>query len=316
MYYIFGERAEDYLGNLLERSKNISIDPNLRGWSDSEEIKPIGNVFLPIYVVAGKYCKTARDVYLQYVKGIKMEKTKPLIIGILLHETMSRIIPEAKKYIYQHGIKSDFDLLNHMVATGKKTIEEIIENNKRDVMNLLTISDINMIKENMLKLWNYQAVQIVASVDLVLSKFIKIEPDSLVSKAIPISVEQKIDGSRIGLSKNLSVDALNVPNTVVMDVKTGKPQEFHSLTVTGYALAYEAEYKVPVNMGCIIYPQFFSDKSVPYITKEPFLITNKLRKEFIEERNKKAKIILEQIDPGLPDECSKACGYYAICHPS
>jgi len=227
---------------------------------------------------------------------------------------MSHIVPEAKKYIYQHGIKSDFDLLNHMAAAGKRTIEEIIDKNKKDVMELLTISELNASKENMLKLWNYQAIQIVASVDLVLSKFLKIEPDSLVSKAIPISVEQKIDGSRIGLSKNLSVDAMNVPNTVVIDVKTGKPQEFHSLTVTGYALAYEAEYKIPVNMGCIIYPQFFYNKSVPYITKEPFIINNKLRKEFIEERNKKAKIILEQIDPGVPEVCSKACGYYNICH--
>jgi len=311
MYYIFGESIDNFLGYFLLKSKQLKVDESLRGWSASKEIEPIAKFQLPVYVVAGKYCPTARDVYLRYVEKKKMKKTKALIIGILLHETMSRIIPTAKKYIYEYGEHPDFNLLDDMLEMGKRHIDDII--NKNDT-KLLTDDELNSIRENMLKLWNFQTKQIVASVEQVLSKFLYIEPDSLVTKAIPFSVENKLDGSRIGLSKNLSVDALHIPETVVMDIKTGKPQEFHDLTVAGYALAYESEYKNPVNLGCILYPQFLKNKPVPLITKEPFLIDNELRRKFIAERNKKMQIILDKRDPGVPEHCPRSCGFYEICH--
>lgn len=316
MYYIFGEPADAFLGYFLEKSKKLEIDENLRGWNDSDQVKPPSDLQLPMYIVASRYCESARDIYLQFVKHIRPAKTKPLLIGSLLHAVMSRVVPIAKQYIYQYtsGISDDFNLLNHMLENRNKIINEIIEENKNEVRLLLEKGDLESVREKMLRLWNFQAMQIVASVDLVLSKHMHIEPDALVSKAIPIAVEQKLDGSRIGLSKQLSVDALQVPQTVVMDIKTGRPKDFHRLTVAGYALAYESEYRNPVNLGCIIYPSFIKGKSVPYIRKEPFLIDNKLRHEFIEERNRKMRIILDARDPGLARTCSRSCGFWKICH--
>ncbi|MFH0948918.1 MAG: type I-A CRISPR-associated protein Cas4/Csa1 [Candidatus Aenigmatarchaeota archaeon] len=314
MYYIFGEPAGIFFGRELERANALQVDEELRGWLMET---PNDRLSLPMYVVAAKYCPTLRDVYMQYVKKQKIVLNKPMLTGRMYHEVMSQVIPMAKKYIYQHGVSSDFNLLEHMTASGSQMIEKILVENSRDIKILFKSGDFDTVKENMQKLWNFQAVQIVASVDLVLSKFSLIDADSLVSKAIPISVEQKTDGSRIGLSNQLSIDAMQVPQTVIMDVKTGKEQSFHSLTVAGYALAYESENMKPVNLGCIIYPHFLASKSVPYVTKKFFLIDNTLRLELLEERKRKANIIKAGIDPGLPEDKTKCptCGYFSVCYP-
>ena len=314
MYIIFGETAEQFFGGALEEALKTRISDELRGWSSS--VKPKDELQLPQYIVSGKYCDSARDVWLKYVMKEVAKKTKPLLQGGLYHEILAEIIPASKKYIYNSGVNAGFDILTHLMESRESTIDMIFENNKSDVMSLLRVSDINEIKENMRKMWNYQSVQIAASVDMVLSRFMNIDADALVAKAIPISVEQKLDGSRIGLSRQLSVDALKVPHTVIMDVKTGKTHKFHELTITGYAMAYESEFKIPVDIGCIIYPQFMEKKSVPYIEKRFYIITDEMRRVFLDERNRKANIILEEKDPGLASYCPQSCGYFMKCHPT
>lgn len=315
MYYIFGEPVDTFLGHYINKSKIIEVDDKLRGWSDSEEIMPLAEMQLPIYVVAGKYCPTARDVYLQYVLKKKPAITAPLLSGRFIHEIMSRVITTAKEYIYSHGVDSDFDILRHMIEQCDKVIEETFTKSKWEVKYIFSSEEFEKIRRDVKKVWMFQSIQIAASVELVLSKFKYIEKDALVGKSIPMSVEQKLDGSRIGLSKQLSFDALHVPNTIIMDVKTGKPHDFHLLSVAGYGLAYENEYKQPVNLGCIIYPQFLEEKSVPYIEKRPVMLDESLRREFIAERNKKIGIVLLKKDPGISNECPTSCGFYDICHP-
>lgn len=314
MYVILGESAEQFFGDVLEESLKAPVSENLRGWSP--ELRPETNLYLPQYIVAGKYCDSARDVWWKYVREEPMKRTRPLLAGGLYHKLISEIIQEAKRYIYNSGAKPGFDILPHLSSIMENAINSIFEEEKGDVISLLRVSDISEIKDNMRKMWNYQAVQIAASVNMVLSKFTDIDPDALVSKAIPINVEQRLDGSRIGLSRRLSVDAMHVPHAVIMDVKTGKPRQFHKLTVAGYAMAYESEFKQPVNIGCIIYPKFIEGKNVPYIEKKFYVIDDFARKEFVEERNRKMRIILEKNDPGLATHCPESCGYFNRCHPS
>lgn len=77
--------------------------------------------------------------------------------------------------------------------------------------------------------------------------------DSLVAQVLPVVVEQKLFGSFLGLSSNLSSDAFTFFEPMVIDLKFGEPQKFHRLTTTGYALVMEALHEYPVNLGCLEY---------------------------------------------------------------
>ncbi|MFQ6009729.1 MAG: type I-A CRISPR-associated protein Cas4/Csa1 [Candidatus Aenigmatarchaeota archaeon] len=313
MYYVFGESVDTFLGHHLRKAQVLDIPDELRGWN----MEPLhDDVSLPIWIVAGKYCPTSRDVYLRYVEGVKPPPTAPLVEGRLYHEALAEIVPTAKEYVYRNGISSNFNLLNHMLGVGKRKILELVDGSRKDIQKAgMSEEKIAMIKYNMLKLWNFESMQIAANVDLVMSKFPSINRDSLVAKAIPLAVEQKLDGSKIGLSSQLSIDALRVPQAVIFDLKTGRSHSFHLLTTTGYALAYEAEHTEPVNIGCIVYPNFHPHLPIPSVKKKPHLITAELRKDFIGLLRHKTSIVASSEDPGIAEHCPPSCPFFSACRP-
>ncbi len=138
--------------------------------------------------------------------------------------------------------------------------------------------------------------------------------DSLVNLALPVIVEQKLDGTFLGLSRHLSADAFVWSEPMVLDIKFGRKEQFHRLSTTGYALVMESIYEYPVNLGCLAYVSF-SDGMV-MVEREFHLIDDELRQWFIESRDERARLVEEEIDPGLPEKCPASCPFYRHCHPS
>ena len=95
-----------------------------------------------------------------------------------------------------------------------------------------------------------------ARIQEILVKQPHIQEDSLATLAIPVVVEQKLDGTFFGLSASLSADAFTFSEPMVLDLKFGEPKKFHRLSTTGYALVMEAIHEYPINLGCIVYAEF------------------------------------------------------------
>jgi CRISPR-associated protein Csa1 len=162
-------------------------------------------------------------------------------------------------------------------------------------------------------LWEFQQRRILVRIQEVLARYPTIGADSLVALALPVTLEQRLDGSFLGLSPNLSVDAFHIAETMVLDLKFGRKQGFHRLTTTGYALVMESLYEYPINLGCIVYVNF---KGTDISLERDFhLIDDELRQQFIEERDERMRMVAEEIDPGLPDNCQTGCPYWRECHP-
>ncbi|MCD6465794.1 type I-A CRISPR-associated protein Cas4/Csa1, partial [Candidatus Bathyarchaeota archaeon] len=125
-------------------------------------------------------------------------------------------------------------------------------------------------------------------------------------------VERKVDGSLVGLSRELSVD-IYTPFNAIADLKTGEVREFHPYAATGYALAIEAEESVPADFGFIIYIQINPSRMVPSFKLRYFVIGDELRREFLELRDEAYEIISLGRDPGKPPKCPNYCPYYGVC---
>lgn len=113
------------------------------------------------------------------------------------------------------------------------------------------------------------------------------------------------------LSSNLSADAFTFSEPMILDLKFGRPQKFHRLSTTGYALVMEAVYEFPVNLGCIVYAEFNDGRLL--LKKDIHIIDDELRQWFIEARDEKMRMNYEEIDPGFPDKCYETCPYYNAC---
>jgi len=162
-------------------------------------------------------------------------------------------------------------------------------------------------------LHRYLLISIASRLDDARSRFPHAGEDSLVAAAVPSVSERKVDGSLVGLSRELSVD-LYTPYNAVIDVKTGEARDFHPLTAAGYALALESEGQTAIDYGVITYLKM-EGRRVPTVENRYFVVGDEVRREFLEVRDEAISVLETGKDPGKPDRCPSYCPYYAVCNP-
>ncbi len=276
-----------------------------RGWNwDRPPLEPPYDIPLTLHEVASQHCPTGRDVYLRRVLNMRARPSERMIRGKIMHETVEQAILEAKKILYSGRAGTGSELHAAMMEARDKTLSRITSelNGLSEEMRLELLDETN-------KLWNYETLQISSNLDRVLAERPYMGLDALVNTAVPFVVERSIDGSFLGLSEHIRVDALSQSMTV-LDLKTGRRREFQHLYTAGYSLALEAELEAPVDVGVVVYLDMGEG---PQVRREFRVMDEALRREFIEERNRKMRIIYTEEDPGLPDHCPTDCPFYEYC---
>jgi CRISPR-associated protein Csa1 len=305
MYFLTDEEKKHLLKGMLPKSRELGVADELRGWNwNLPPLEPIFSTRLALYEVANAYCPTNRDLFLRRVNRVRVKPNEAMIRGAICHAAMVHVLVSAKKLIYTYGVARSGDIC-------------------RELLNLSPLSslpgandlDSGMIPDVEAKVrlvTEFEKARVVARIQEILMKHPHIGEDSLVNLALPVVVEQKLDGSFLGLSANLSADAFVFFEPMILDLKFGEPRDFHRLTTTGYALVMEAIYEFPINLGCLVYSEFRGDRVI--VKKDIHFISDELRQWFIEVRDDKARMIEEEIDPGLPDQCYDTCPYRSTCY--
>lgn len=305
MYFLTEEERQKLVRGLLPEAREREIAPELRGWNwNQPPLEAMYEQKLALFEIAGKYCPTARDLYLRKVEQVGTEWNQAMIRGKILHDTLANLLVKAKKLIYKHGV-DNLSLIQ----------QELQEVDLEPLKNWETKLDEEFyleLKAKVKSIWQFEFNKLVVRIQELLAKQPYINVDSLVNQAVPIVVEQRLDGSFLGLSSYLSADAFNFCEPMILDLKFGRPRDFHKLTITGYALVMEAVYSYPVSVGCVVYPEFRGDRIV--VNKEFEIIDDELRQWFIEERDEKMRMVAEQIDPGVAEDCYQSCPYYDYCY--
>ncbi len=307
MYFLNEEEKRLLLRRILPQARQKDIAPELRGWNwDKPPLSPIyDSVKLGVADIANNYCPSNRDLYLRRVMGIKTPPNRPMLEGGLLHDMMCRMIIAVKRTVYLHGV----NCLKQLGALDRNEFFNILDR----ANGVLSPEDISVIKAKMEVLWEYEYHSIFNRMQNVLAVQPHIGPDALVALALPVTVEQKLNGSFLGLSAHLSADAFVFSEPMVVDIKFGKKEKFHKLSVTGYALVMESLYEYPINAGCIVYPSFAGDRLT--IERDFCFIDDELRQWFVEERDERMRMVHEEIDPGLAQHCPEICSLWQECHP-
>jgi len=305
MYFLTEEEKQRLIRGLLPKSREIGVSRELRGWKwNQPPLEPVYERKLALYEIAGKYCPTGRDLYLRKVGRVRSKWNQAMVEGSVLHNTLADLLITAKRLIYLHGVEGQAKVVNEL----KEPKFESLEKRKND----LSDDFYAVLKEKVELMWEFEYNRLIYRMQDLLAKQPYIGVDSLVNLTIPITVEQKLDGSFLGLSSYLSADAFNFSEPMILDLKFGKPRDFHKLTITGYALVMESIYSFPVSIGCVVYPKFKDGRLV--LQKDFQIIDDELRQWFIEERDEKMRMVSEEIDPGVAENCYQSCPYYEDCH--
>lgn len=305
MYFLSEEERKYLLRGLVPRSRALAVAEEHRGWNwHQPPLDPPYGVRLGVYEVAGRYCATGRDVYLRRVRGLRGEPNPAMIAGGFYHAVLVEVLTRAKRLLYAHGVEG---FRAALAALG----EPALAGPTGRWRGSLPPDEWAEVERRGRLLWEFETSRVSARVQEVLARHPHINEDALVALAVPVVVEQRLDGTFLGLSPNLSADAVTVGEPLVMDVKFGEPRDFHRLATTGYALVIEAIHEYPVNLGCIVYADFQGDRWV--VRRDFHIIDDELRHWFLEDRDEKMRLVFEEIDPGLPEECPGDCPYFRVC---
>jgi CRISPR-associated protein Csa1 len=300
MYFLSDEERRYVLRRLIPQARANPVHPELRGWNwDKPPLAPIYDVRLGVYEVAGQYCDSARDLYLRRVTAVRPPPNAAMIEGQVLHAAVVGLILKAKRSIYAQGT----DCMEALLALAGPDLEALVPSDCRAE-----------VRQKAAMLWSFEHRRVVARIQEVLAHQPHIGPDGLAALALPVVVEQKLDGRFLGLSAHLSADAFMFSEPMMVDIKFGAQRDFHRLTSTGYALVMESLYEYPIDLGCIVYPSF--QGGWVQIARDFHLIDDELRQWFIEARDERMRLVAEEIDPGLARDCYESCPYWPTCHPS
>lgn len=301
MYFLTDDERKKLLKGYLPKSREQGVADELRGWNwHQPPLEPIYDLRLPLYQVAGKYCGSGRDLFLSRVEKKKGKPNSAMRSGLFFHELIVQSLVQTKKLIYQHGVNIE------AILPGLASLLPRFSERAKELS--LQIPEI---QDQAVQIFNYIYSFIACRLREVLARQPYIGEDSLSAQVIPFVLEQKLDGTFLGLSPNLSSDAFVFSEPMIMDLKFGPRESFHRLTTTGYALVMEAIFEYPINVGCVVYGEFKNGRL--YIEKDFHIINDELRQWFIEERDEKMRMVYDEIDPGKADNCVETCPYYAYC---
>ena len=282
------------------------ISEELRGWNWSEPpVLPPSSIKLFMSDVAGGFCPTGRIAYLRYVLRKPERPPTRLAIGAFIHDIYHEASRVAKALIYGHSrpptsrtFREEFTQVGHEVlASLSGRYGELVAELKQSIFDAL---------------WNYAANTYASALDRFRSRSPFMSVDGLATMVVPMTVEYPVDGSLIGLSRTLRIDAV-LPPAILVELKTRTVKHDHEVAMAGYALAYESQYEVPIDYAVIINLRFDRSWRDFKVYERIVLMSDALRSEFIERRDVVMRIVEEGIDPGMPKRCDRFCPYIGVC---
>ncbi|MCE4603916.1 MAG: type I-A CRISPR-associated protein Cas4/Csa1 [Aeropyrum sp.] len=268
---------------LHEIAYSNPVSPELRGWRwESPPVKPRAYLGLGVSEVAYRYCPTFRDLWLRR-QGVRGEASGRVEAGVWVHEAFHRAARDLRMLL-SRGLPPWRAVL---VLAGRRAEE--LPREVRELYRYLVV------------MWAGESASALMTGGEGLSW-------------LPWLSEYTVDGSLLGLSRRLRVDALGEGGAVV-EVKYGRSLWRHRVGLAGYALALESQLEVPVDFGVIVRVEDLGGGGrPPRLSIEQVYIDDQLREEFLEARDEAIEVLLSGSDPGLPSSCPRGCVFYRACH--
>lgn len=304
MYFPSEDERRYVLRKLLPQARKQGVFEELRGWNWHQP--PMSPVYdearLGVAEIASGYCVTGRDVFQRRVMQAMPRPNRYLEEGRVLHQALASLIVAAKREIYVHGA-SCLRQVDALRTLPRGSIESIH----------LSVGERAELERKETLLREYECRRLAERIQEAVARDPHAGADAIAAQALPVIVEQRLDGRYLGLSSNLSADAFLFAGMMVADVKFGPKEEFDRLTTAGYALVLESIYECPIDLGCVIYVSFDEDRIL--VERDFHIIDDEARQEFINLRDEKARMVEEAEDPGLPAACYQWCEYLPVCMP-
>ncbi len=300
MYWLDHADLQLISRRLGPQARSQPVVEDLRGWRwDRPPLSPVFEAPLTVEEVAGVRCPTGRDVYLAHVLGVSPMPGPAEIEGAALRATVARAVMTAKRVVYEEGARVAWARL----ADSPPALGEVLPVEAPVPVGLA---------ERVAALWAWEWGRIAVRVAEAAATHPQAGADALVALALPVTVGWRAEARYLGLAAPVEADGVLQPLLAVAVMRFRPPRAEDRLVATGLALALEAVHEWPVDIGLVVSGGFVD--GLPTVRRELFVIDDELRQQFIEQRDEKARLVQEEIDPGPAEACPEDCPFWRTCH--
>jgi len=272
-----------WVSRAVRRVRGGEVPGELRGWRWEEPpVRPRAYLGLGVSEIVPRYCDSFRDVWLRRVARVRGDGSRGgVAVGYIVHEVF-------------HAAAED---LRGLLVRGFevwRAVQALFESGPREGWPEWAVS----LYRRLILVWAGEVEGVLLS------------GGSL--WGVPWVTEVVVDGSLVGLSPRLRVDAL-AGGGVVVEVKVGRLRRDHDLVLAGYALALEAQLGVPFDYGVVI-NVLGVPGDAPRFEARGYFLGEMTRRRFLEYRDEAIDVVLSGREPPLSSSCSKSCPFYEACH--
>ena len=274
-----------WLRVLRSYAEGYPVEPSLRGWSwQYPPVRPRAFLGLSVYDVAS-YCPTRRDVWLRRVAGVRAQPSHAMKLGLEVHEALSSVVRAVRRYLHSpDDVPRVYGVVGRLLRSRSSGCES------RECVKL--VEGVGWLTYHTL-----------------VSEWLWSTSSSYLAPALLSLSEVRVDGTPLGLSGWLRVDAIPLSN-VVVDVKVGRRSENHELALAAYAMTLEASLEVPVDYGLLIYVNWNGGLGVEV---KGVYVGPDLRRAFIDSRDEVVDMLLSSREPPKAADCPSSCPYLGVC---
>ena len=274
-----------WLRVLRSYAEGYPVEPSLRGWSwQYPPVRPRAFLGLSVYDVAS-YCPTRRDVWLRRVAGVRAQPSHAMKLGLEVHEALSSVVRAVRRYLHSpDDVPRVYGVVGRLLRSRSSGCES------RECVKL--VEGVGWLTYHTL-----------------VSEWLWSTSSSYLAPALLSLSEVRVDGTPLGLSGWLRVDAIPLSN-VVIDVKVGRRSENHELALAAYAMALETSLEVPVDYGLLIYVSWNGGLGVEV---RGVYVGPDLRRAFIDSRDEVVDMLLSSREPPRAADCPSSCPYLGVC---
>jgi len=247
------------------------IDEELRGYNAHQPpLKPRALLGLSMSDVVYRVCPTRRDLWLRKRVGAQPQLSDAVARGLEVHTAFH----ESSKAVARL-VLSGWDPWDAYEAAARACARRVSTDVGRRACRAFAF------------LWSSLAMELGS----------------------PIAVTELIvDGTPLGLSRSLRVDAL-FEGSIVLELKYGPFRREYAVAVAGYAMALESFLGIPIDFGAVICVNGEGSRARIH----PVYIDNALRQEFIELRDEAIDTLLSDVEPPRAAACPEACPFKHVC---
>lgn len=306
------------LHNRMPAISSAEATITLRGndpktWVDPE----LGEVQLPVNVIAYASCPTFRDIYLEMVKGETRPPTWDRYKGRVIDEIYKNIHKTCEEYASICKARN-CDLYDHLISQQDGLIDQAKRKYKTDFDSIEPKPEEIEVEEfdrALHKIVKFEAEIISSILDFEIAHLESTDPGKVFNDFFDFNTDFALTAKHQGFTIP-SIPDFIFRNTIIGDIKSGKWQDFFIYTLVAYALAYEEHTGRPMNCGVILHVDLPSSRLVPahyYTNIEQLGDYHRMR--FIIIRDRKLQIIKDRLDPGISDDPRKCegCSFQQTC---